>query len=102
MQHRDDGMGAGGDRGEGGGTPDSAQRPSSLRKHPKHPRNSGAGRFETPVNSGRHWDASDGEIVLPEVVQETDAVAEDNDTDEVEYGAPNTLGAFVVLSYRLI
>ena len=96
VPHRDDGTGAGGDKGEGGGTPDSAQRPSSLRKHPKHPRSSGAGRFETPVNSGRHWDASDGEIVLPEVVQqEADAaVVEDKDTDEVEYGAPNTLGAF--------
>ncbi|KAF5312140.1 hypothetical protein D9619_002605 [Psilocybe cf. subviscida] len=72
----------------GGGTPDSVQRPSSLRKHIKQPRNSG--KFETPANKGNHWDISDGDI---EVLETQPEVEEDSldDLDELEYGPPNTL-----------
>ncbi|KAF8149410.1 hypothetical protein B0H34DRAFT_679211 [Crassisporium funariophilum] len=74
------------------GTPDSVQRPSSMRKHIKQPRGS-IKSFETPMNQGNHWDVSDGDIVLPSdmqaVVQET--ILEDDDFDEIEYMAPNTL-----------
>ncbi|KDR67807.1 hypothetical protein GALMADRAFT_146820 [Galerina marginata CBS 339.88] len=77
---------------EGSGTPGSAQRPSSMRKHIKHPRISGKA-LETPANNGNHWDVSDGDIVLPDtqpLLQET--IAEDDDnSDELEYGPPNTL-----------
>jgi hypothetical protein len=78
----------------GGGTPDSVQRPSSLRKHIKQPRNSG--KFETPANKGNHWDISDGEI---EVLETQPEVEEDNldDLDELEYGPPNTLGTLQLL-----
>lgn len=79
-----------------GGTPDSAQRPSSMRKHPKHPRNSG--KFETPMNSGRHWDVSDGEIAVQEVLPPATIVEDEGDLDEVEYGHPNTLGALGLVS----
>ncbi|KJA18350.1 hypothetical protein HYPSUDRAFT_69995 [Hypholoma sublateritium FD-334 SS-4] len=85
VPHRD----GAGEGGSGAGTPDSAQRPSSMRKHPKHPRNSG--RFETPVNSGRHWDVSDGEIAVPEAVQQATIVEDAGDLDELEYGHANTL-----------
>ncbi|KAF8196535.1 hypothetical protein BJ912DRAFT_900319 [Pholiota molesta] len=73
------------------GTPDSAQRPSSMRKHIKHPRNSGGKAFETPANRGNHWDVSDGDIVIPDVQPETIVEDEGDDMDEVEYGPPNTL-----------
>ncbi|KAF8907923.1 hypothetical protein CPB84DRAFT_1959466 [Gymnopilus junonius] len=78
---------------DSGTTPDSAQRPSSLRKHIKHPRISGRSALETPMNNGNHWDVSDGDIVLPDaqpVLEETIAEAGD-DLDELEYGPPNTL-----------
>ena len=78
---------------EEGGTPDSIQRPSSMRKHLKQPRNSGK-KFETPVNNGKHWDVSDGDIMLLDSVPEPVVEAED-DLDEVEYGPPNTLGMFL-------
>jgi hypothetical protein len=74
------------------GTPDSAQRPSSMRKHIKQPRNSGGKAFETPANRGNHWDVSDGDIVIPDVQPETIVEDEGDDMDEVEYGPPNTLG----------
>lgn len=83
-----------GDGGEGN-TPDSVQRPSSMRKHIKHPRISGTKNFQTPMNKGNHWDISEGDIVVPDaqtLLQETIAEDED-DFDEVEYGPPNTLGA---------
>ena len=78
----------------GGKTPDSAQRPSSTRKHVKHPR-SATQNFETPMNQGNHWDVSDGDLVLPADMQPAlhDTIAEDNDDfDEIEFMAPNTLG----------
>ncbi|KAF9478354.1 hypothetical protein BDN70DRAFT_836229 [Pholiota conissans] len=74
-----------------GGTPDSVQRPSSMRKHIKQPRNSGGKAFETPVNNGNPWDVSDGGIVIPEVQPETTVEDEGDDKDEIEYGPPNTL-----------
>ena len=77
-----------------GKTPDSAQRPSSTRKHVKHPR-SATQNFETPMNQGNHWDVSDGDIVLPADMQPAlqDTITEnDDDFDEIEFMAPNTLG----------
>ncbi|KAG5643321.1 hypothetical protein DXG03_001205 [Asterophora parasitica] len=69
-------------------TPDSQLRPSSARKHVRAPK-SGGKSFETPLNNGNHWDVSELDIVIPEAeVQE--ALPED-DYDEVEYMAPNTL-----------
>lgn len=48
--------------------------------------------FETPLNSGNHWDVSDVSIVL----QDTEVVAQEaaieHDYDDIEYMAPNTLG----------
>lgn len=77
---------------EEGDTPDSIQRPSSMRKHLKQPRNSGK-KFETPVNNGNHWDVSDGDIVLLDTQAVPDPIVEgEDDLDEVEYGPPNTLG----------
>ncbi|KAH7872809.1 hypothetical protein F5879DRAFT_788629, partial [Lentinula edodes] len=74
------------------GTPDSALRPSSTRKHIRVPRNSQ--KFETPLNTRNHWDvdlnddsADDIAVGLPE-----SALPEEEDFDEIEYMAPNTLG----------
>ena len=78
----------------GGKTPDSAQRPSSTRKHVKHPRNA-IQNFQTPMNRGNHWDVSDGDLVLPADMQPAlqDTITEnDDDFDEIEFMAPNTLG----------
>ena len=74
-------------------TPDSVQRPSSTRKHVKHPR-SVTQNFETPMNRGNHWDISDDDIVLPADMQPAlqDTVIEKDDFDEIEFMAPNTLG----------
>ncbi|KAJ3810857.1 hypothetical protein F5876DRAFT_65252 [Lentinula aff. lateritia] len=73
------------------GTPDSALRPSSTRKHIRVPRNSQ--KFETPLNTRNHWDvdsndeSADGIAVeFPELV-----LPEEEDFDEIEYMAPNTL-----------
>jgi len=76
----------------GNSTPDSAQRPSSTRKHVKHPR-SATQNFETPMNQGNHWDISDDDIVLPADMQPAlqDMVVESDDFDEIESMAPNTL-----------
>ncbi|KAJ3882615.1 hypothetical protein F5051DRAFT_295399, partial [Lentinula edodes] len=72
------------------GTPDSALRPSSTRKHIRVPRNSQ--KFETPLNTRNHWDvdlnddsADDIAVGLPE-----SALPEEEDFDEIEYMAPNT------------
>ena len=73
---------------------DSVQRPSSTRKHVKHPR-SVTQNFETPMNRGNHWDISDGDLVLPADMQPAlqDTVTENiDDFDEIEFMAPNTLG----------
>ena len=78
----------------GGKTPDSVQRPSSTRKHVKHPR-SVTQNFETPMNRANHWDISDGDLVLPADMQPAlhDTITEnDDDFDEIEFMAPNTLG----------
>ncbi|KAJ2919917.1 hypothetical protein MD484_g510, partial [Candolleomyces efflorescens] len=65
------------------------QRPSSTRRHSRSIRKSVGQNFETPVNNGRHWDVGDIDVGSPEVqVQET--IPED-DYDEIEYMAPNTL-----------
>jgi hypothetical protein len=75
---------------------ESMKRPSSLRKHLKLPRNSTQKNFETPINDGRHWDISDGDIDisnLQPVLQETKVVEDDFFSDEIEYCAPNTLGS---------
>lgn len=70
----------------------SEQRPSSMRKHIKHPRMSGKA-LETPMNTGNHWDISDGDIVLEATPQLQEPILEqEDDQDEVEYGPPNTLG----------
>jgi len=74
----------------GGRTPDSVQRPSSTRKHVKHP-HSATQNFETPMNRGNHWDISDGDIVLPADVQPVPLEDTSDDLDEIEFMAPNTL-----------
>ncbi|EDR11639.1 uncharacterized protein LACBIDRAFT_314063 [Laccaria bicolor S238N-H82] len=74
--------------GIGNGTPDSLQRPSSTRKHVRAPR-SATKSFETPMNQGKHWDVSDGDIVVP--VSQPQEILEDEDFDEIEYMPPNTL-----------
>ena len=81
----------------GGKTPDSAQRPSSTRKHVKLPRSATQNNnFETPMNQGNHWDISDGDLVLPAdmqpALQDTIAIENNDDFDEIEFMAPNTLG----------
>ncbi|PPQ80204.1 hypothetical protein CVT25_003557 [Psilocybe cyanescens] len=78
-------------KGEENGTPGSGQRPSSMRKHIKHPRISGKA-LETPTNNGNHWDVSDGDIVLEsQALQQETILEQEDDLDEVEYGPPNTL-----------
>jgi hypothetical protein len=73
-------------------TPESLLRPSSLRKHDRVPRSTSKS-FETPLNTGHHWDISEASIVIPESqVQETTA---EDDYDEIEFMPPNTLGAFI-------
>lgn len=81
------------------GTPDSALRPSSTRKHIRVPRNSQ--KFETPLNTRNHWDvdsndeSADGIAVgLPEPA----LPEEEEDFDEIEYMAPNTLGTSALYS----
>ncbi|KAF9553902.1 hypothetical protein CPC08DRAFT_822034 [Agrocybe pediades] len=76
------------------GTPESAQRPSSLRKHIKQPRMSAGKALETPANNGRHWEeVSDGELAAPEVepVLQNTVFGDDDDSNELEYAPPNTL-----------
>jgi hypothetical protein len=80
---------------------ESMKRPSSLRKHLKLPKNSTPKDFETPMNYGRHWEVSDGDIDvsnLQSALQEVKVVEDDIGSDEVEYCAPNTLGSELVLS----
>ncbi|KAJ3501804.1 hypothetical protein NLJ89_g9176 [Agrocybe chaxingu] len=78
------------DDGEGN-TPESGQRPSSMRKHIKHPRLSGK-NFQTPMNKDNHWEISDDEgIVLDTQPTQETIVEDEDDFDEVEYGPPNTL-----------
>jgi hypothetical protein len=87
-----------------GKTPDSVQRPSSTRKHVKHPR-SATQNFETPMNRGSLWDISDGDLVLPADMQPAlqDTVTEnDDDFDEIEFMAPNTLGKAQSIHFSLV
>ncbi|KAJ7057687.1 hypothetical protein C8F01DRAFT_1256313 [Mycena amicta] len=75
-----------------GRTPDSVLRPSSARRHGRTPRISGgalAGRtsFVTPLNSGRHWDVSEGDIAVGTEEAAADAEEKD-DYDEIEYMPP--------------
>ncbi|KAJ3772009.1 hypothetical protein FB446DRAFT_738063 [Lentinula raphanica] len=74
------------------GTPDSAARPSSTRRHIRVPRNSQ--KFETPLNTKIPWDVNDDSedgisLMMPEPVK-VEAPPGD-DFDEIEYMAPNTL-----------
>lgn len=64
--------------------PDSAQRPSSARKHPKRD----GQNFKTPANNGFPWAVDD--ISFSEAEPQVQEVAQ-NDYDEIEYMAPNTL-----------
>ncbi|KAF8893615.1 hypothetical protein BD779DRAFT_1507284 [Infundibulicybe gibba] len=67
---------------------DTVQRPSTARKHARVPR-SASKSFETPMNKGGHWDISEGSIVLAEA--DTQEAALEDDCDEIEYMAPNTV-----------
>lgn len=69
-------------------TPD-IQRPSSTRKHARLPRSADK-NFKTPANKGYHWDVPDLDLELPDAQMEEPAVPQD-DFDEIEYMAPNTL-----------
>lgn len=74
-------------------TPDSgpgSARASSTRRHSRAPKPSVA--FQTPANQGNHWDVSDGEIVVPEMEQVLEIEEEFDDSEEIEYMPPNTLG----------
>lgn len=77
---------------------ETMHRPSSLRKHMKHPRNSIPRNFETPMNNGRHWDISDGDVDVFEMqnlVEET-LTEDEDDLSDVEYCPPNNLGVYFV------
>lgn len=74
-------------------TPDSVSvsaRASSTRKHSRVPKASVV--FQTPANKGNHWDVSDGDIVIPEMEQVLELEEKFDDSEEVEYLPPNTLG----------
>ncbi|KAJ4488865.1 hypothetical protein C8J55DRAFT_423314 [Lentinula edodes] len=80
------------------GTPDSALRPSSTRKHIRVPRNSQ--KFETPLNTRNHWDVDLNDDSADDIATGLlePALPEEEDFDEIEYMAPNTLGTFVLYS----
>ncbi|KAF5374588.1 hypothetical protein D9757_010179 [Collybiopsis confluens] len=66
-------------------TPDSAQRPSSTRKHIRLPRNSH--KFETPITTGNHWEVGDSsdENIRVEIPEPAKAVpAAEEDFDEID------------------
>lgn len=76
-------------------TPGAVLRPSSTRKSLRAPRLSDSGgrtrafEFKTPVTNGNHWDVSDGELDVHEVVAEAqEAQLEVEDYDEIEYMPP--------------
>jgi len=48
--------------------------------------------LQTPANQGNYWDASDGDIVIPEMEQVLEVEEEFDDLEEIEYMPPNTLG----------
>ena len=76
-----------------GGTPDSAQRPSSTRRHSKLFNGSRrSNTFQTPLKNGKHWEVSEGDLVYT-TQQETEVLEEtvEDDDSEVEYCPPNTL-----------
>jgi len=68
----------------------SAQQLSSTRRHCRATKSSVP--LQTPANQGNHWDASDGDIVVPEMEQVLEVEEEFDDSEEVEYMPPNTLG----------
>ena len=69
--------------------PRSAQL-SSTRRHCRATKSSVP--LQTPANQGNHWDASDGDIVVPEMEQVLEVEEEFDDSEEIEYMPPNTLG----------
>ncbi|KAF7305007.1 hypothetical protein MKEN_01215500 [Mycena kentingensis (nom. inval.)] len=78
-----------------GATPDSVLRPSSTRRHSRTPRISagalvGQTSFITPMNNGRHWDVSEGDIAVgeTELAVEAEPEGEKDDYDEIEYMPP--------------
>lgn len=70
-------------------TPESLRRPSSARTHDRVLRHANK-LFVTPDNKGNHWDVSELCITPPEVETQEPLLPED-DYDEIEYMAPNTL-----------
>ncbi|THU95487.1 hypothetical protein K435DRAFT_125676 [Dendrothele bispora CBS 962.96] len=70
-------------------TPDSFLRPSSTRKHIRVPRTSL--KYETPMNTKNHWDLSDDDMSVPVIEEVPKLLLPEDDYDEVEYMAPNTL-----------
>jgi hypothetical protein len=76
-------------------SPESLQRPSSLRKHLRLPSNlSSKKNLETLMNKGSHWDISDENIIIQDsqaALRET-VDGDKIDLDEIEYCPPNMLG----------
>ncbi|KAG6890448.1 hypothetical protein C0992_001642 [Termitomyces sp. T32_za158] len=70
-------------------TPESLRRPSSARTQDRVLRNASK-LFVTPNNKGNCWDVSELCITPPEVETQEPQPLED-DYDEIEYMAPNTL-----------
>ncbi|KAF7290308.1 hypothetical protein HMN09_01288800 [Mycena chlorophos] len=80
--------------------PDSVLRPSSARRKSRTPRISAGAlvpvgppaSFVTPLNSGRHWEVSEGDLLGLPVAEETqtdESEAEKDDFDELEYVPPS-------------
>ncbi|EAU90952.1 hypothetical protein CC1G_02339 [Coprinopsis cinerea okayama7 len=66
------------------------QRPSSTRKNARLPR-SASKNFETPANKGNHWDVGDDLCLESPQAEVQETILEEDDFDEIEYMAPNTL-----------
>ena len=73
-------------------TPGTLERPSSQRRNLRLPRNHHAKNFETPMNNDRHWELSNEDISVPVVQSVTEEKTLEDERDEIEYCAPNTLG----------
>ncbi|KAJ7122000.1 hypothetical protein C8R43DRAFT_959362 [Mycena crocata] len=74
--------------------PGSVARVSSSRAHARAPRLSANIDFVTPLNNGKHWDVSEGEVSVPEVVSPHLGSLELEDFDEIEYMPPKSVGKY--------
>jgi len=73
-------------------TPGHALLSSSVRKTVRGRHSSGP-LFETPVKTGNHWDAIEGDVIAPVVLEAQGEEAQSEDYDEIEYMPPTAKGA---------